>query len=413
MAVIVTRHGVRPPLEKGAAWPYSKKTWPTLNDWGAQCAGDLTQAGAKLVTLMGGYYSDYYIEQGLLPKGCPSQQIFIWADTDERTWETGKALAQGLSQKFPGCSVKVGAVVEPPNETCGAKNPPDYFFHPMAKFRADATEIDKVITSLKNRLPGLREKYKPQLMSLQSALDCCRSEACESCTLLTLPDDFKIQDNNTFKWTGPFPAGSTGTENFLLEYANGMPCNLVGWEQVRFRYTANDCGPAAAAMFREMHRIHTLYFALVNQNHYLATIQGSNLAHQVLLRLQEGAAGKSSTPLVIYAGHDTNISNIAGMLGIHWFLSDLPEDDTPPAGALVFELWEGKTRGDCFVKLRYVHARMEQLRGQTVLSLANPPEWSGITIPGCKHPCSFKNFEGIMTRAIDTSFISSSPDEKH
>jgi 4-phytase / acid phosphatase len=421
MAVIVTRHGVRPPLDKSTKSPYARDEWPKLDEWGARCAGDLTQTGFKLATLMGAYYSDHYIEQGLLPKGCPRNQVFIWADAEERTWETATALAKGLSQRFPGCSLKVNAVIEPPDERCGATNPPDYFFHPLAKFKADRGAIDKIIDDLKRQLPGLREQYKTELASLQKVLICCDSKGNDvnvcaplaSCTLLTLPDDFTISDkNNTFKWAGPFSVGSTGTENLLLEYADNLKCDSVGWNRATFRYTTPHCGPSDGSMFRQMHRIHTLYFQLVNQNHYLATIQGSNLANQVLLKLEEGAAGKSSTPLVIYAGHDTNLSNIAGMLGIHWSMTDLPDDDTPPAGALVFELYEGKNPGDLFVKLRYVHATMAQLRRQSVLSLSSPPEWSGISIPNCKHPCSFKNFEKIMTGLIDKNFVTPTANDK-
>src|SRR5262249_49855681 len=75
MVVIVTRHGVRPPLSENPKSPYAKDPWPSLNDWGARCAGDLTKTGFKLATLMGGYYSAHYTHQGLLPEGCPSQQV--------------------------------------------------------------------------------------------------------------------------------------------------------------------------------------------------------------------------------------------------------------------------------------------------------------------------------------------------
>jgi 4-phytase / acid phosphatase len=410
MAVIVTRHGVRPQLEQDPQWPYAKERWPTPAEWGARCAGDLTKTGTRLATLMGSYYSDHYREQHLLPPRCPSQQVYIWADAEERTWETAAALAQGLSQRFPGCRVKVNAV-QPPDERCGAENPHDYFFHPMEKFKADPDQINKIVDDLKRRLPGLRKQYQPRLEALQKAMICCSSDKCSplsSCTLLDLPDAFTINSKNgAFKWTGPFPAGSTATELFLLEYANGFPCDSqgLGWRRVAYRYTSPDCGPSTGPFFRPMQRIHTLYFELVNRDPYLATIQGSNLANQVLLRLQEGAAGTPPSPLVIYSGHDTNIANIAGMLGIHWLMSDLPQDDTPPAGALVFELYEGKSPAGLFVKLRYVHATMAQMRRKAILSLADPPEWSEITIPNCSEPCSFTKFQGIMTKAIDKNFI--------
>lgn len=412
MAVIVTRHGVRPQLDKNSQWPYARDRWPEPAAWGARCPGDLTETGAALATRMGAYYSDYYINQRLLPPRCPSQQVYIWADDEERTWETATALAKGLSQRFPGCRVKVDAV-QPPDERCGAENPPDYFFHPMAKFEADKDAINRMVADLNRRLPGLREQYKPQLESVQQALTCCSTEVCGPaghCTLLTLPDVFTINaKNNTPKWTGPFSAASTATELFLLEYANGFPCEPLGWGRVSFRYTDPDCGRSTGPFFRPIHELHTLYFDLLNREPYVATIQGSNLANQILLRLKEGAAGTPASPLVIYAGHDTNIASIAGMLGIHWLMSDLPQDDTPPAGALIFELYAGQLPGDLFVKLRYVHATMAQMRQKKVLSLSNPPESFEITIPNCGQPCSFKDFEDIMNKAIDKNFVTQGP----
>lgn len=406
MAVIVTRHGVRPQL-KDTQSPYAKQSWPEPPAWGARCLGDLTKTGARLATLMGEYYREFYTQQGLLPARCPSQQVYIWADVEERTWETANALAQGLSQRFAGCRVKVNGI-QPPDERCDAENPKDYFFHPMEKFKANSDQSNKIIADLNRRLPLLREQYRPQLESLQKAIICCADNACAplaSCNLTTLPDKLTLNPkNNTIDWTGPFAAGSTATELFLLEYANGFLCPSLGWSRVTYRYIDSDCGASTGPFFRPMQEIHTLYFELLNRAPYLATIQGSNLANQILLRLQEGAAGTPASPLVIYSGHDTNIATIAGMLGLHWLMSDLPEDDTPPAGALVFELYSGPSPGGLFVKLRYVHATMPQLREQTALSLSNPPESSEIAIPNCTEPCSFATFQDIMQKAIDKSF---------
>ncbi len=52
-----------------------------------------------------------------------------------------------------------------------------------------------------------------------------------------------------------------------------------------------------------------------------------------------GALGELGDRAVILVGHDTNLANIAGMLNLNWLI-DGRRDDTPPGGALVFELWE-------------------------------------------------------------------------
>src|SRR5262249_8408228 len=76
--------------------------WP---EWGAAPA-DLTPPGRTLITLMGGYYRQFLAASALLdPTGCRNaNDVFIWADTDQRTIETGKALADSL---MPGCGVAI------------------------------------------------------------------------------------------------------------------------------------------------------------------------------------------------------------------------------------------------------------------------------------------------------------------
>jgi 4-phytase / acid phosphatase len=422
MAVIVTRHGVRPPLSQDTK--HSKDEWPSLCEWGAKCAGDLTPAGFQLATLMGAYYREHYMHQGLLPNGCPSKQVSIWADNEERTLETSKAIAQGLGQPFSDCSVNVDFYNklkdQKPTDPCASPYETDLFFHPLSsdtlKKNIEHKTMESFASNIQAKVPDLRRQYQANLAALQNVVKCCDPSECKepqvTCTLSTLPDKVTVADDNTFKWTGPFSVGSTATENLLLEYANGMSCNTTGWGRVTYNYVKPDCAPAGGEPFRKMQEIHTAYFWALNRTKvdnvpYLARIQGSNLANQVLLKIEKGVAGSAPEPLVIYGGHDTNLGNIAGMLGLAWRLVDLPENDTPPAGALVFELYQRGPR-DFYVKLRYVHATMAQMRAQSVLSLANPPEWSDV---GICNPCSFSTFKDIMNGAIDQKFTTTGPGE--
>lgn len=43
-----------------------------------------------------------------------------------------------------------------------------------------------------------------------------------------------------------------------------------------------------------------------------------------------GSLGKAGDRVLIIVGHDTNISNIAGMLGISWLLDGYQRDEPPP-----------------------------------------------------------------------------------
>ena len=56
--------------------------------------------------LMGGYYGEWLARDKVIDRqSCGSAaHIYIWADTDQRTLETGKAMAEGL---LPSCVVGV------------------------------------------------------------------------------------------------------------------------------------------------------------------------------------------------------------------------------------------------------------------------------------------------------------------
>jgi len=426
LAVILTRHGVRSPT--GSMAGYSRHDWPGLQkDWRAECCGDLTPRGAQLVFLMGAYYRSHFAEQKLFPAvGCVAQQTYIWADNEERTIATANALAQGLSGGLPGCVVAVNSLPfqMQPCSSSGANScqrPPstqtDLWFHPLPKLwpkvsSQENAQLTAAANDINSRLPQLFLKYAPALQALQNVLNCCTAPLCATpCTLQSLLPNTAAsgagKGAGALSWAGPFNVGSTASEIFLLEYANGMPCRTVGWGGVRF--DAPDCRQGQS--FRLMQEIHTAYFAEVQQKPIVGRIQGSNLGNQILQALQQEAQspGKSPNKLIIFSGHDTNIANIAGLLNLKWKLPDLPDNDTPPAGALVFELWSGAS-GDSYVRVRYVHQTLAQLRTGVMLSSENPPNWVDVAVPGCKSlNCAFADFQRIMSTAIDTNLVTNTP----
>jgi 4-phytase/acid phosphatase len=116
--VIVSRHGVRSPTGKlDQLNQYSRQPWPV---WSVP-PGYLTEHGAQLMAIFGAYDRQQLAAEGLLAtSGCAdASHIRIVADSDQRTRETGKALAAGLA---PGCVIEVSALPE------GTADP---LFHPM------------------------------------------------------------------------------------------------------------------------------------------------------------------------------------------------------------------------------------------------------------------------------------------
>ncbi|AWK84988.1 hypothetical protein DEW08_01260 [Azospirillum thermophilum] len=108
-AVLFSRHGVRPPTETHKVVPLSTRPWPS---WPVP-DGHLTPHGKAGAVRMGEYYRQRFAREGLLPSsGCPAQgEIFAWANTDQRTRETGNGILEGL---YPGCGLTAGSKSPPP-----------------------------------------------------------------------------------------------------------------------------------------------------------------------------------------------------------------------------------------------------------------------------------------------------------
>ena len=401
-AVILTRHGVRSPT-----WTpqdlnaYSSEPWP---DWGVP-PGNLTARGSKLMMLFGSYYRLYFADAGLLrSNGCEdAAQVYFVADAEPRTRETASAMSAGM---MPGCNPNV-------HSASGKKDP---LFSPLSSGIAKpdrglaAASISGRIGANPNALTGV---YRQEFGVLREVLFGCVPDA-------TCPAEQKTgkrsilnqsasieagESDHAADLRGPLRIGSTLSEDFLLEYVNGMDGKDLGW------------GRLDASKLMEILKLHAAYADLARQTPYVARLQSSNLLSHLLRSMEQavkgsavpGSLGEVGDRVLIVVGHDTNISNIAGLLGISWLLDGYPPDDTPPGGALVFELWQ-QAQGEMAVSTYYVAQSTGQMRNLAPLRLDSPPLKSPIFIPGCstadqKMTCSWKAFEHTIENAIDPAFV--------
>jgi 4-phytase / acid phosphatase len=403
--VIISRHGVRSPTSSAEQLSqYSAQPWP---HWDVP-PGNLTAQGARLMTLFGAYYRSYFANQGLFrADGCAdAAHVSFYSDSDQRTVETGKSLAAGM---FPRC-----APSEQSEKHALGKDHPDPLFHSMAA-NVGRPDRDRANASIAGRIgndpEGLTEVYRPQLELLQRILLGC--PATSSCPepghtanklLLEIPASLDGgKGDHPAELKGPLNTASTITEDFLLEYTDGLPMEQVGWGRVDL------------ATLKQLMVLHTAASDLTRRSSYLATTQASNALAHVMSTLKQavigkevpGALGKLGDRAVILVGHDTNLANIAGTLNLNWLI-DGRQDDTPPGGALVFELWEVASHYE--VRTYYTAQTLDQMRNVTALTLQHPPARAEVFIPGCStgrdgFPCDWKAFEQTLTRAIDPAFV--------
>jgi len=399
--VVVSRHGVRSPTGKlDQLNQYSAAPWPK---WSVP-PGYLTEHGAHLMTLFGAYDRELLAAQGLLaPSGCAdTSHIRIVADSDQRTRETGKALAAGIA---PGCALEVSALPE------GSADP---LFHSL---EAGVGHPDKLLATaavsgrIGTNLQGLAAAYRPQLDALQAVLRGCDSgAACPSSGAVAPQSIFDIpasiapgKGDHLIELHSPLGTASTMAEDLLLEYTEGMPATDVGW------------GRVDTNKLRELLQLHIAQEDIAGRTAYIARAQSSNLLLHILLSMQqavaahpiEGALTRPEDRLLILVGHDTNLVNIGGALGLDW-LVDGRRDDTPPGGALVFELWSQSGRADYAVRTYYTAQTLDQMRNATPLSLQNPPERVPVFVPGCgkdDFSCGWAAFQQAVHAGIDSAFV--------
>jgi 4-phytase/acid phosphatase len=402
--VILSRHGIRSPTWSAERLnQYSAEPWP---DWGVP-PGYLTPHGETLMKLVGAYDRAYLAQAGLLSAaGCSdAARVFLWTDSEERTLETGRALAAGL---LPGCSVQVHSL--PPGKH-------DPLFSPFGAGiqPPDGRTARAAITGRIGGNPAaLEELCRPELEAMQRVLLVCKPESpCPAPgdpprkSLFATPTSLGPgKGDHSAELSGPLKIASSFSEDFLLEYTDGMAGANLGW------------GRLTESGVRHMMRLHAVYADLMRQTPFVARARASNLLSHILKTLQQaaegrpvpGALGNPGGRVVILVGHDTNISNIAGALGLSWLIAGYQRDDTPPGGALVFELWRQPADGTFSVRTYYTCQTLDQMHRALPLTLDSPPARSPIFVPGCSTagegmPCGWKAFRRTVAAAIDPEFI--------
>jgi 4-phytase/acid phosphatase len=390
--VVISRHGVRSPT-----WTPERLNRYSAEPWTAFGVppGHLTAHGRTLMKLFGGYYRAYMAAERLLqPAGCAdARRVYVWADTDQRTRETGKALAEGLELE---CGVETHSLHD---------DEPDPLFDPLAAGIAKADRnlaLAAVMGRIGDHPQALDGVYGPAFQELQRILGRPRGAG---------PDPWHEPSavvagsgKSLVDVTGPLRTASTLAENLLLEYTNGV--NKAGW------------GRLNESNLQKILVLHTAYADLVRRTRYLAQARGSNLLSHVLSSLDQavagkpvrGALGKPGDIALLIAGHDTNLSNLSGMLDLNWVLPGYQPNDPVPGGALVFELRRGAGESAYRVRAYYTAQSLSQMKNATPLTVEAPPLRAPLFIPGCGTPdtgydCDWTEFRRIAAGAIVPAFV--------
>jgi 4-phytase/acid phosphatase len=381
MVVVVSRHGVRSPTHPDELQAYARDPWPK---WAGQ-PGDLTQRGALLMQQFGGYYRRFYGPLlGMAASGCPAPgSVFIWADVDQRTRATGDALLKGFA---PVCGITVGHSLRDP----------DPLFDPLPGVgvvnKAESTA--SVLGAVGGSFSGLTHAYGPTFATLEHVLACgpCKQISKVPTTLDNTGDGGLASVN------GGLDMASDVAENLLLEYTDGH--SQVGWGRVDHAHLV------------QLLQLHVLAKKL-EHNRYAARAHSSNIMMHVLQTLEEGATGKAvsgtrvppNSRFVFFSGHDTQLAELSSMLHLSWLVKGDQLNDTPPGGALIFELHAPASGGaQPFVRTFFIAQSLDAMRAGN----GQNPQRVPVYLSGCPaFDCPFATFNRVVTSAIDPTFVAS------
>jgi 4-phytase/acid phosphatase len=386
--VVLTRHGVRSPTGKTAQLnQYSAAPWPQWN----VPAGYLTPRGYELMRIFGAYDRSRFAQQGLLAtEGCTdAAHVSFIADSDQRTRETGRALAEGM---FPGCAIEVHARPEGDN---------DPLFHPLNENAAEEKRA-LAVAAIAGRIGGdpnnLTAAYRPQLEALDRILAGCGKAPVANAartSILGIPATLDTgTGDHLATLRGPLNIASTLSENLLLEYGEGMQGNNLGW------------GCFDEAALREVLQLHAAAADFTERTPAIAQILAAPLLDAILKSLNQAASGKTvagapgrpGDRVLFLVGHDTNIAAIAGALNLTWII-DGRRDDTPPGGALLFELWRSRSSSSYAIRIEYTAQSVAQMRNASPLSLVDPPQSVSLFLPACGQrdgTCNLAAFTSVL-----------------
>ena len=406
LVVALFRHGVRAPLKKFAeeeAPKHAAQEWPRQSDWHAKDWGDLTDQGATLANSLGQFYALRY--KGLFNG---TFKVFLWADVDPRTKDTAKFLKEGFeAQGNREITIRFN------------DSKPDPLYHAFAARCGEpsAKTLLAISANVSVNAKSYIEQRKDEFDQLEKVLACPPAGA--PCTPLPAVTDNSAgycarptdSCSSPLKWAGQFPYASSVTEAFLLEYANHMADDQVGWKRVR---PPND---EASSKIQDMLALHEFYFDQTQRQQYLARIDASNLVREINAILHRQTGGCQHAPLesqfVGLIGHDTNLASLGKLLDLTWDFSDprlpddtrgLPANDALPAGALVFELRKRspEPRDDgYFVRVYYVTQSLRQMRNDPSNTTAFALNVKGLACQGSPCDIPLTGFNQLAKKALD------------
>ncbi|AQT47836.1 histidine-type phosphatase [Bartonella choladocola] len=364
--VVLMRHGVRPQNDTAKLDQATGKKWP---QWLVP-DGNLSGHGYAGIVDQSRYMFENWKSEGLaLSAPCPTtREVFIRASPIERTVATAQALTDGM---FSGCGIT-------PSHLPLQKKDPLFQAVEMGLAQPDPKKVeDEVMEAMGGSPEKAARKYADDVEWLRRIV--CGTGVTD-CQFLDEKWGLKKTKSGKYKLTGPVSAASAISETIRLQYSEGLPLQEVAFGHVK------NAGDVLKLM-----SLHAAKYDLLDNTMEIARTGGNILMHKITDSLTAGSVAENkesfpelSAPLVIFVGHDTNISQIKTILDFHWKLASYPADDIPPGGMLIFKRYKNNKTGRLAVQLSFTARTLDEWRFLTPLSEKNPIAREIYTNPECR-----------------------------
>lgn len=388
----LSRHGVRSPTQGEIDYltPFAQLPLPK---WDVP-PGRLSSHGQRNVRHLGDWYGQHYGPL-LAPAGDPpaSEWIHVHADKIQRDIHTAEIWLKG----FLGTDDSGVAVHHLPLDDLQPYDPVFLGIDSGAVKIAGLGELvrGRIGEDVEAVILSFRSPIKAMQDALGSAI--CQPELYGSVNAVN--DDGSI--------SGTLFIAQILSDIFILEHANGWTFDRVAW------------GRIDADVLHEIAGVRTFVDRLLGRAPAYCRAQSSNMAAHLLAGLEQAVTGQScpaldfghETRIAAYFGHDTGVQSLGGLLNLEWQSQTFVANQTPPAGALLFELHRDTATGGHFVRLWYVVATLDQMFHSTPLSPEYPPSRTRVGLPrasglGTSLDVPWAEFRASLSKAIDFDCVS-------
>lgn len=388
--VILSRHNIRSPLsgEGSALGGITPHSW---HKWSSDTS-QLSVRGGSLEVQMGQYFRRWLEAQSLItPNYMPAGDVRIYSNSKQRTIATARFFSAGL---FPVADVSVEYHMD--------FDLMDPVFTPQLNFVSDA--YNEAVRSQVEQL------FSEDIKSLDSAyrliedvIDFDQSPAFLSgsaAPLTTTDFNLVLKQNEEPAVTGSLKTACMISDALVLQYFEEPDVRKAGFGK-----------KLSLSQWDEISRVKDVYGDVL----FTAPLVAVNVAHPLLSELL--GEMKDRTRIISFlCGHDSNVGSVLAALDVEpYSLENTIEKKTPIGCKLVFSRWKDSS-GQAFWSADLVYQSTEQLRGNEILDLENPPQVFTLRFTGLEETGSglyseeafLQHFEGAIARYAElvSTFLS-------